>query len=68
MIAFLNAVFGTKGTEEEIVEVKIDNAEINKDWDEDKLSRLDVKATANNNTKVNHLRDEQRRLLTLHKF
>ncbi|MCK8827034.1 Rpn family recombination-promoting nuclease/putative transposase [Natroniella acetigena] len=53
MIAFLNAVFKTKGTEKEIVEVKIDNAEINKDWDEDKLSRLDVKATANNNTKIN---------------
>ena len=53
LIAFLNAVFGTKGTEKEIIKVKIDNAEINKDWDEDKLSRLDVKATANNNKKIN---------------
>ncbi|MCK8824106.1 Rpn family recombination-promoting nuclease/putative transposase [Fuchsiella alkaliacetigena] len=53
LIAFLNAVFQAKGTEREIVEVKIDNAEINRDWDEDKLSRLDVKATADNNKKVN---------------
>ncbi|MCK8825654.1 Rpn family recombination-promoting nuclease/putative transposase [Fuchsiella alkaliacetigena] len=53
LIAFLNAVFQAKGTEKEIVEVKIDNAEINKDWDEDKLSRLDIKATADNNKKIN---------------
>ncbi|MCK8825885.1 Rpn family recombination-promoting nuclease/putative transposase [Fuchsiella alkaliacetigena] len=53
LIAFLNAVFKSKGTAREIVKVKIDNAEINKDWDEDKLSRLDIKATANDNQKIN---------------
>ena len=53
LIAFLNAVFATKGTEKEIVKVEIDNAEINKTWDDDKLSRLDVKATANDETKIN---------------
>jgi predicted transposase/invertase (TIGR01784 family) len=53
LIAFLNSVFGTKGTENEIESVKIENPDIDKDWEDDKFSRLDVKATTNNNTKVN---------------
>jgi predicted transposase/invertase (TIGR01784 family) len=53
LISFLNSVFGTKGTEEEIVSVKIENPDMDKDWEEDKFSRLDIKATANNNTKIN---------------
>ena len=53
LIAFLNAVFDSKGTEKEIVEIKLDNAEIEKDWEEGKLSRLDIKATANDETKIN---------------
>ncbi|PRX29280.1 putative transposase/invertase (TIGR01784 family) [Orenia metallireducens] len=53
LIAFLNSVFGTKGTEEEIISVKIENSDINKDWEDDKFSRLDIKATANNNAKIN---------------
>ncbi|MGM0509451.1 MAG: Rpn family recombination-promoting nuclease/putative transposase, partial [Fusobacteriota bacterium] len=53
LVAFLNAIFETKGTEKEIVKVKIENAEINKTWDEDKLTRLDIKATSNENTKIN---------------
>ena len=53
LIAFLNSVFKTKGTEEEIVEINIENPDIDKDWEDDKYSRLDIKATANNNTKVN---------------
>ncbi|WP_281201105.1 Rpn family recombination-promoting nuclease/putative transposase [Orenia metallireducens] len=53
LIAFLNGVFGSKGTEEEIVDVQIENPDIDKDWEDDKFSRLDVKATTNNNMKVN---------------
>jgi predicted transposase/invertase (TIGR01784 family) len=53
LIAFLNAVFATKGTEKKIVKIEIDNAEINKTWDDDKLSRLDVRATTNDKTKIN---------------
>ncbi len=53
LIAFLNSVFKTKGTDKEIVKVKIDNPEINKDWEGDKFSRLDIKATTGNNTKIN---------------
>ncbi|OCL26596.1 hypothetical protein U472_11470 [Orenia metallireducens] len=53
LISFLNSVFGSKGTEEEIVSVKIENTDMDKDWEDDKFSRLDIKATANNNTKIN---------------
>ncbi|MBM7557534.1 Rpn family recombination-promoting nuclease/putative transposase [Halanaerobacter jeridensis] len=53
LISFLNSVLGTKGTKKEIVKVKIDNAEINREWEEDKLSRLDVKATADDGRKLN---------------
>ena len=53
LIAFLNSIFGNKGTEEEIVEIIIENPEIDKNWDEDKQSRLDIKATTNNDSRVN---------------
>jgi predicted transposase/invertase (TIGR01784 family) len=53
LIAFLNSVFGNKGTEEEIVNISIENPEIDKDWEDDKFSRLDIKATTSNDNKVN---------------
>ena len=53
LIAFLNSIFGNKGTEEEIVDISIENPEINKNWEGDKLSRLDIKATTSNDSRVN---------------
>ena len=53
LIAFLNSVFGNKGTEEEIVDISIENPEINKNWEGDKLSRLDIKATTSNDSRIN---------------
>ena len=53
LIAFLNSVFGNKGTEEEIVDIKVENPEIDKNWEGDKLSRLDIKATTSNDNRVN---------------
>jgi small-conductance mechanosensitive channel len=55
LIAFLNSVFGNKGTEEEIVNISIENSEINKNWEGDKLSRLDIKATTSNDNRVNEV-------------
>ncbi|AGB41985.1 hypothetical protein Halha_2100 [Halobacteroides halobius DSM 5150] len=53
LIAFLNSVFGNKQSEEEIVDISIDNPDIDKDWKDDKFSRLDIKATTSNDSKVN---------------
>ena len=53
LIAFLNSVFGNKGTEEEIVNIIIENPEVNKNWEGDKLSRLDIKATTSNDSRIN---------------
>ena len=53
LIAFLNSVFRNKGTEEEIVDIKVENPEIDKNWEGDKLSRLDIKATTSNDSRVN---------------
>ncbi|GAB6098942.1 hypothetical protein JCM16358_08210 [Halanaerocella petrolearia] len=50
---FLNSVFGNKGSEEEIVEIIIENSDIDKGWKDDKYSRLDIKAITSNSTKVN---------------
>lgn len=53
LIAFLNSVFNNKNSEEEIVEITIENPDLDKNWEDDKYSRLDIKATTNNDTKVN---------------
>src|SRR5690554_6675027 len=53
LIAFLNSVFKTKGTKDEIVKVKIENPEIEKEWEDDKYSRLDIKARTNDNSRIN---------------
>ncbi|MCK8816769.1 Rpn family recombination-promoting nuclease/putative transposase [Natroniella sulfidigena] len=53
LISFLNSVFATKGTKKEIVQVEIDNSDLEKDWEDDKYSRLDIKATANDETRIN---------------
>lgn len=49
----MNSVFGNKGTEEEIVDISIENPEIDKNWEGDKLSRLDIKAITSNDSRVN---------------
>ncbi len=51
LISFLNAVFGYKG-ENEIVKVKVENPNIEKEDIDDKYSILDIKATANDNTVI----------------
>ena len=50
LISFLNATLNPKFL---ITEVKIKNTDINKDYIEDKFSRLDVKATTSNNEVIN---------------
>jgi predicted transposase/invertase (TIGR01784 family) len=51
LISFLNAVFGYTD-EKKIVKVQIENPNIEKEDIEDKYSILDIKATANDNTKL----------------
>lgn len=51
LISFLNAVFGYTG-EKSIIKVQIENPNIEKTDIEDKYSILDIKATANDDTKL----------------
>lgn len=51
LISFLNAVFGY-GEDKKIIKVKIENPNIEKTDIEDKYSILDIKATANDDTKL----------------
>ena len=53
LISFLNAVFGYATEDKKIVKVEIENPNINKEDIEDKYSILDVKATVNDDTKIN---------------
>lgn len=50
LISFLNAVMEN---EDKIVSVKIQGTDIDKEYLEDKYSRLDIKATTSRNEKVN---------------